>query len=124
MTQKYRVTFEIDAHGTHVDEIVEATASWRAVDAARIRRHDKAGYVVDCQEIREHKFALGDRVRIARKTNHRLWMPHMDTRIGHVGEITELPSSHGPGYKVITDHPNDCPPDDGYYYPEDSLEMA
>jgi hypothetical protein len=50
---KYRVVFEIDAHGTHVDEIVEATTDWRAVLIAQQQRDDegKAGYVVDCQEM-------------------------------------------------------------------------
>ncbi len=123
---KYQVTFEIDAHGTRVDEIIEATTDWRAVLIAQQKRRDegKAGYVVDCQEIREHKFQLGDRVKISRKIDHRLWMPCMDTRIGLVGEVTVLPSECGPGYQVVTDHPSDHMPNDGYYYPEDSLEMA
>lgn len=50
---KYRVTFEIDAHGTRVDEIVEATTDWMAVLIAQKERLDegKAGHVVDCQEM-------------------------------------------------------------------------
>ena len=50
---KYQVTFEIDAHGTRVDEIIEATTDWRAVLIAQQKRRDegKAGYVVDCQEM-------------------------------------------------------------------------
>jgi hypothetical protein len=50
---KYRVTFEIDAHGTRVDEIVEATTDWGAVLIAQQKRRDegKAGHVVNCQEM-------------------------------------------------------------------------
>lgn len=53
MTQKYRVTFEIDAHGTHVDEIIEATSDWMAVLIAQKQRRDagKAGRVVDFQVV-------------------------------------------------------------------------
>jgi hypothetical protein len=53
MSQKYRVTFEIDAHGTSVDEIIEATSDWMAVLIAQKERKDagKAGHVVDCQEM-------------------------------------------------------------------------
>lgn len=123
---KYIVTFEIDAHGTRVDEIVEATTDWRAVLIAQKERRDegKAGYVVDCQEIREHKFKLGDRVRIARSSKNIPWYPFMADHIGYEGEVFELPDgSPGSGYFVVTDHPDDHPPD-GYYYPEDSLEMA
>jgi len=49
----YNVVFEIDAHGTRVDEIIEATTDWRAVLIAQQKRRDegKAGYVVDCQEM-------------------------------------------------------------------------
>ncbi|MGB3943175.1 MAG: hypothetical protein WBK88_00080 [Methanothrix sp.] len=49
---RYRVTFEIDAHGTRVDEIIEATTGRRAVLIAQQKRRSKGkvGYVVDCQE--------------------------------------------------------------------------
>lgn len=122
---KYRVTFEIDAHDTRVDEIIEATSDWMAVLIAQKQRRDagEAGHVVDCQAIKD-EFKLGDRVKIARSSRNIPWFSFMEDRIGYEGEIVELPGEHGPGYLVITNHPDDSPPTNGYYYPEDCLEMT
>jgi len=124
----YNVVFEIDAHGTRVDHRVTATSDWMAVLISQKERRDagKAGYVVDCQKIpASPKFKIGDKVRIARASENAPWIPGMEDHIGFCGIVTELPSDgEESGYLVPTNHPDDVAGMNGYYYPEDCLELV
>lgn len=71
-------------------------------------------------------FAIGDKVLISRAGGWP-WINQMNYMVGYTGVVIEVHDEEGFedcdfSYKVITNHPDDIKENDGFYYPEESLE--